>query len=215
MSALSLATLNLAEASTLINSFSTSINPYTFIEQAILEGEGLLFNKLDTFSSVLVAFMILYFVLWFTALVSLCVKGFKTKDGELRKISLWKKVDPCSASHRYPYYVPDGYVMVELLQIVGCMIFSGFFYGAYHLIRNPETKFDLLHSIILPCFAVSFAPGFLGFWWNSWSSFYVILLSPATQHAQLLGGRNSILRHPLLMNTTCICASELDGINRA
>lgn len=146
--------------------------------------------------------MIVHSVLGTLSLISLYFKIFKkNENGERRKFWLWRK--HYSSPESRPHYVPNGHFIIEFLQLIGCILLSSYSYITYKFCLSPERSAPGIYSTMAFWMATSFVPGFIGFWLNGWSTFYVVLSSPTTKDKSTLSAR-VFTSHPIVMNVVCI-----------
>jgi hypothetical protein len=146
---------------------------------------------------------VVHIVLLFVAAITFLLKLFQSKKQQ-RKIWFWCKHYPPNATSAY--FVPNGFIMIELLQISGCTCFVLFVMCFYWLVKHPESIPVYVNAGIMFLHAVALVPGgqlieklgtllsassglihsvtFLGaiaFWLSGWSAFYVVCVSCTIQ----------------------------------
>ncbi|KAA1078244.1 hypothetical protein PGT21_031580 [Puccinia graminis f. sp. tritici] len=185
-----------------LNSMSLFFNPYPFIIKSIEDSKSQ-FAYRDLLS-IDIVLIVVHFVLLIQATITLGLKlFFLVRNDQRSKIWLWRKHH--LIDQPIPYLVPNANFVIEPLQIAGCIFFELFGIIIYMVIENPELgmSFPGLHASCLFWFAVSFVPGFIGFWLSGWSAFYVLFLSP-THDAGAIRRPQRIIHHPIFMNIMCI-----------
>jgi len=149
-----------------------------------------------------VTLFIVHGILLIQATLTLVLKiTHRSKSG---KLWLWRK--QYLLDQTIPYLIPNGHFIIEPLQILGCIFFELLTSVLYIGVRWPDTlrKLPTLYETCLFWFAVSFVPGFIGFWWSGWSSFYALLLTPTHASRSNHGRFARMYQSPILMNTLCI-----------
>jgi hypothetical protein len=84
------------------------------------------------------------------------LKVFQRQNGQRRKIWFWRKKYGHATS---AYLVPNGFFMIELLQICGCIFYLLFVISVYWFAKHPESTSDYVHAGILFWQAVALVPG--------------------------------------------------------
>lgn len=190
---------DLSEALPTLNAITLSFNAYPFLTKTVGDQKKhLAYRSLLSFD---VALIVVYLTLLIQATITLGLKlFFRAKNG---KIWLWRK--HYLLNHAVPYLVPNGHFIIEPLSIVGSIFFELFSIIVCIVVRNPKIGESLpgLHASCMFWFAVSWVPGFIGFWWSGWSAFYVLFLTP-THTAGSSRTYTRLSHHPILMNTVCI-----------
>ncbi|PLW17900.1 hypothetical protein PCANC_03356 [Puccinia coronata f. sp. avenae] len=198
MSVLTSPSPDLSEALPTLNAVTSSFNAYPFIlETSEDHKRRLAYRSLLSFD---VALIVVHLTLLIQATITLGLKLFlRAKNG---KIWLWRK--HYLLDHAVPYLVPNGHFIIEPLSIIGAIFFELFSIIVFIVVKKPQIGESLpgLHASCLFWFAVSWVPGFIGFWWSGWSAFYVLFLTPT--HTASSGKYTRLFYHPILMNTVCI-----------
>lgn len=196
------AILNFSALVSFLDFLSPWINPYSIALNFFDKAQNSFYAEIRSFSYFFIVLIPLHSVLWFMALVSLCMKIFR-KDNEGKRRKLWICRRHYTSTTSRAHYVPNGHFIIEFLQLIGCMLILAFSSLAYNFCRDPERAGLGFHSSILFWLVAAFTPGFIGFWLNSWSTFYVVLFSPSAVNL-VLPNKNTFILSPLLMNTLCI-----------
>ncbi|POW22650.1 hypothetical protein PSHT_01066 [Puccinia striiformis] len=177
-----------------LNSMSLLLNPYPMILKAIEDQRThYAYPHLADYALVLA---IVHSILLIQASITLGLKiYFLIKNGQRDKIWICR-LHFTLDYERIPYLIPNNNFVIEPLQI---MVLSFNLVVKYPTIRS---SFPGLHASCLFFFAVSFVPGFVGFWLSGWSAFYVLFFTP---NQDTRGERRkTIFHHPRFMNTICI-----------
>lgn len=191
----------------LIDSLPSSLNPYSAILNSLNAAKADLDKTLKSYTHFLLVLLIVHSVLGVIALISLCVKIFKkNENGERRKLWLWRK--HYSSPGRRPHYVPNGHLIIECMQLLGCSLLWLFSLITLRFCQSPEASSTSVYSIMAFLMSTAFAPGFFGFWLNGWGAFYVAFNSPNAR-SNNTWGRHIFDTHPSIINTLCIGASAL------
>ncbi|KAI9613689.1 hypothetical protein KEM48_003688 [Puccinia striiformis f. sp. tritici PST-130] len=173
-----------------LNSMSLLLNPYPMILKAIEDQRthyAYPISPITRLSSITLGLKI-YFLI---------------KNGQRDKIWIWR-LHFTLDYERIPYLIPNNNFVIEPLQIMGCLFFELASIIVYLVVKYPiiRISFPGLHASCLFFFAVSFVPGFVGFWLSGWSAFYVLFFTP---NQDTRGERRkTIFYHPRFMNTICI-----------
>jgi len=186
----------------LVDSLSSSLNPYSLIQNVLNNAKADLHKRLKSYSRFLLVLMIVHSILGLVSLVSLYFKVFKKdEDGKYRRFWLWRKHYFSPESR--PHYVPNGHCIIEFLQLLGCAFLWLFSFITYNFCLSPERSSPGIYSTMAFWMATSFTPGFIGFWLNGWSTFYVVFTSPNRTNKNTGIGR-IFVSHPNVMNILCI-----------
>jgi len=194
------ASVNFAETLPTLNSIALSFNVYPFILKDVKDRRaagcppGLLAYD--------IALFIAHGILLIQATLTLVLKiTYRSKSG---KLWLWRK--QYLLDQKIPYLIPNGHFIIEPLQILGCIFFQLLTIVIYRGVRWPDTVWErpAFHETCMFWLAVSLVPGFIGFWWSGWSSFYAIFLTPTHASRSNHGRISRIYQSPILMNTVCI-----------
>ncbi|KAH9466057.1 hypothetical protein Pst134EA_013904 [Puccinia striiformis f. sp. tritici] len=185
-----------------LNSMSLLLNPYPMILKAIEDQRThYAYPHLADYALVLA---IVHSILLIQASITLGLKiYFLIKNGQRDKIWIWR-LHFTLDYERIPYLIPNNNFVIEPLQIMGCLFFELASIIVYLVVKYPiiRISFPGLHASCLFFFAVSFVPGFVGFWLSGWSAFYVLFFTP---NQDTRGERRkTIFYHPRFMNTICI-----------
>lgn len=188
----------------LIDSLSSSLNPYSLILNSISTAKADLDQSLTNYTHFLLVLLIVHSVLGIIALISLYVKIFKkNQDGERRKLWLWRK--HYFSPEGRPHYVPNGHFIIECMQLLGCSLLWLFSLVTLRFCQSPEPSSPGVYSIMVFLMVTAFVPGFIGFWFNGWSAFYAAFNSPEAR-SKKTGGRHILDTYPNIINTLCIGA---------
>jgi len=194
------ASVDLAEELPTLNSMASSFNVYPLILKYVKN------RRAEIGSPRLLAYVIALFVvhgiLLIQATLTLVLKiTHRSKSG---KLWFWRK--QYLLDQTIPYLIPNGQFIIEPLQILGCIFFELLTVVIYIGVRWPDTvlKRPAYHETSLFWLAVAFVPGFMGFWWSGWSSFYALFLTPTHASRSNHGRIARIYQSPILMNTLCI-----------
>ncbi|POW00984.1 hypothetical protein PSTT_12726 [Puccinia striiformis] len=175
-----------------LNSMSLLLNPYPMILKAIEDQRThYAYPHLADYALVLA---IVHSILLIQASITLGLKiYFLIKNGQRDKIWIWR-LHFTLDYERIPYLIPNNNFVIEPLQIMGCLFFELASIIVYLVVKYPtiRSSFPGLHASCLFFFAVSFVPGFVGFWFF-------------TPNQDTRGERRkTIFHHPRFMNTICI-----------
>ncbi|KNZ52440.1 hypothetical protein VP01_3574g1 [Puccinia sorghi] len=189
------ASVMLAEALRTLNSMALTLNVYPLALKYVENG------RISVCSPRFLAYDIMLFIvhgiLLIQATLTLVLKiTHRSKSGELW---LWRK--QYLLDQTIPYLIPNGQFIIEPLQILGCIFFQLLTAMLYIGVRWPDTvrKAPAFHETSLFWLALSFAPGFIGFWWSGWSSFYALRVVMT-----LNSSFSRMYQSPMLINTLCI-----------
>lgn len=154
---------------------------------------------------VLILCSICYFLVIFLCITILTVPFFRGAKSRAKHYWLWRRH---YMGHRVAYLVPNGGIAVAIAQIFGCTLFEVYILLSYQVIRSPKFAHNHYQYAWL---AISYAPGYFGFWYSAFGALYACLFSPSRpdlhEHSKI-----SHLPNPILMNTICIGTPILTAI---
>ncbi|PLW10533.1 hypothetical protein PCANC_21118 [Puccinia coronata f. sp. avenae] len=193
----------LSDGLSLLNSISLISNPYPLVLQTFYDRRAKLVSpELPRFAIIL---GVVHTILLFVATITFLLKVFQSRRVE-RKIWFWRR--HYSSLSTTPYFVPNGFFIIELLQMCGCMCYLMFVVGFYWLVKHPESIPVYIEAGTMFWHTVALVPGAIAFWLGGWSAFYVVYLAPKANARDSTPEKISI-HHPVVLNTICISVPVL------
>jgi len=99
-----------------------------------------------------------------------------------------------------PYLIPNGGLLLIICQLLGSISSEIYIFFSYQAIQSPIPSRSNHQNFWL---AISYAPGYFGYWSSGFTALYLCLFSPGRPlvNHQLV---TSFLPHPIFMNSICI-----------
>ncbi|KAG0150964.1 hypothetical protein CROQUDRAFT_37415 [Cronartium quercuum f. sp. fusiforme G11] len=149
---------------------------------------------------VLIVSSVLYFLVIMVSLAIIAVLYHRGPESRRRQLWLWRRHYPPGMSYKTPYFIPNGGLAAVISHIFVGIFYELYIVFAYQAIRSPKAAFSHFQHFWLP---LTYSPGFFGFWYFGFSTFYACVFAPGQLGIGSLATRH-YLPHPVIMNILCI-----------
>ncbi|KAH9811889.1 hypothetical protein DFH28DRAFT_1223723 [Melampsora americana] len=146
---------------------------------------------------VLIACGIFYLLVIILCVTILAIPMLGGRVARRRHLWLWRRH---YVGDTGPYLIPNGGLFLIICQLLGSIPLEMYILFSYQAIRSSIPSRSNHQCFWL---AISYAPGYFGYWYSGFTALYLCLFSPSrplVDH-QLV---EHFLPHPIFMNTLCI-----------
>lgn len=147
---------------------------------------------------VLIACSIFYLLIIILCMTILAIPMFGGPVARRRHLWLWRRH---YVEHKGTYLIPNGGLFLIICQLLGSIPLEIYILFSYQAIQSPVPSRSNYQNFWL---AISYAPGYFGYWYSGFTALYVCLFSPSRPvvNQELV---EHFLPHPIFLNTLCIC----------
>lgn len=193
-------TIRIPDLMRIIKTLSPLMNPFSLLSLAISSSQ-INFTPAG-YDKLIAANMVINFILAIQAAIALGLRFLRRAEGQKVKRWLWRDRF-LFENQRLSYCEPNGYLLIELLQLAGCSSLAIYYGFVYHIARNSRISF-LSFSTSALWYTLCHLPAFLGCWFTSWSALYFVLLCPQRDQRSNPSSRRDRVWDPIAMNTLCL-----------